>query len=233
MARTVEKAIIAMAAVLTWPGISLAQDSSGQDLMALDTTGLRGAISQRYDAALALTTDQTVIAANTARYMWASQAKNQCGITLGFLKSGTRDPVSIEKCADAAARMAGVQVAEAPIPAPPAYDCKVSPFIVFFDWDRSDITPEAAQTLDTAVSANKACQNAPMNVAGYTDLSGSDLYNQGLSQRRADAVRSYLTGQGVSAASISTEAFGESNPRVPTADGVREVQNRRAEVTFR
>ncbi|OTJ68810.1 OmpA family protein, partial [Pseudomonas aeruginosa] len=57
-------------------------------------------------------------------------------------------------------------------------------------------------------------------------------YNVGLSQRRADSVRSYLSGRGIPDGVISSEAFGESRPRVETADGVRELQNRRVEITY-
>ncbi|WP_235536306.1 MULTISPECIES: OmpA family protein, partial [unclassified Sphingomonas] len=50
---------------------------------------------------------------------------------------------------------------------------------------------------------------------------GSDQYNVGLSQRRADSVKAYLAGKGVPDSAIATEAFGESRPLVDTADGVR------------
>jgi len=69
-------------------------------------------------------------------------------------------------------------------------------------------------------------------LAGHADRSGSTSYNVGLSQRRADAVRSYLSARGVPDTRISSEAFGESQPRVPTADGVRELQNRRVEISY-
>ena len=75
-------------------------------------------------------------------------------------------------------------------------------------------------------------QSASIVLAGHTDKSGSDQYNQGLSQRRADSVKSYLAGKGVPDAAMTTEAFGESKPLVDTADGVREPQNRRVEITF-
>ena len=103
---------------------------------------------------------------------------------------------------------------------------------MFFGWDKSDITPEAATILDNAVSAYRNCGTASVMVAGYTDTSGTTTYNVGLSNRRADAVESYMVGRGISASSISTEGFGETNLRVPTADGVRELQNRRVEVTY-
>jgi OmpA-OmpF porin, OOP family len=126
----------------------------------------------------------------------------------------------------------------APLPPPPpppvveAPVCNKGPYIVFFDWDKSDITPEAASILDSAVTAYGSCANVPIMLAGYTDRSGSTAYNQGLSDRRNASVTSYLTSRGVSAGAISSQGFGESNNRVPTADGVRELQNRRVEITY-
>ncbi|MBO9499715.1 MAG: OmpA family protein, partial [Novosphingobium sp.] len=57
-------------------------------------------------------------------------------------------------------------------------------------------------------------------------------YNVGLSNRRNASVQSYLTGKGIPASAITAKGFGEANPRVPTADGVRELQNRRVEITY-
>lgn len=223
----------AIALVLTailWPGIAMAQEGPS-DLMTLDKGALRNEVQTRYDAALTLTRDAGVVSADNPRYLWASQAKAQCGIALGFLKSGTKDPVSVGKCADAYARMQ--MQGPAPMMAAPAAPatCNKGPFIVFFDWDRSDITAEAATVLDSAVSASAGCGASPVTVAGYADRSGSDSYNMGLSQRRADAVRNYFTARGASPELVTTQAFGETNPRVPTADGVRELQNRRVEIS--
>ena len=119
-----------------------------------------------------------------------------------------------------------------PQPEPVAAVCVPGPFIVFFEWDKSDITPEAASILDNAVTQYQNCGNAQVMVAGHADKSGSASYNVGLSQRRADAVRSYLGSRSIPEASITTQAFGEDRPRVDTADGVREVQNRRVEVMY-
>jgi|TARA_R100000049_G_C1905658_1_gene54370 outer membrane protein OmpA-like peptidoglycan-associated protein len=110
--------------------------------------------------------------------------------------------------------------------------CNTGPYIVFFNWDRSDITPEAASVLNNAVSAYQNCGNASVMLAGYTDRSGTVQYNLGLASRRNASVRQYMTGRGIPDARISSEAFGEANPRVPTADGVRELQNRRVEITY-
>ena len=110
--------------------------------------------------------------------------------------------------------------------------CNQGPYIVFFDWDQSLITPEAATVLDSAVTAYGNCGRAAVMLAGHADRSGSTTYNVGLSERRNAAVTTYLTGRGIPAARITGEAFGESQNRVPTADGVRELQNRRVEVTY-
>ena len=122
-----------------------------------------------------------------------------------------------------------------PPPPPPVVEapvCNKGPYIVFFDWDKSDITPEAASILDSAVTAYGSCANVPIMLAGYADRSGAPKYNQGLSERRNASVTDYLTARGVSSGAITSQGFGETNNRVPTADGVRELQNRRVEITY-
>uniref|UniRef100_UPI001F590F65 OmpA family protein n=1 Tax=Novosphingobium sp. MBES04 TaxID=1206458 RepID=UPI001F590F65 len=119
-----------------------------------------------------------------------------------------------------------------PPPPPPQVVCNKGPYIVFFDWDSSDITPEAATVLDSAITAYGNCDSVPIMLAGYTDSSGAKTYNMGLSERRNDSVQAYLTSHGIPGSAISSEGFGEENQRVPTADGVRELQNRRVEITY-
>ncbi|HEX8625234.1 MAG TPA: OmpA family protein [Allosphingosinicella sp.] len=132
-----------------------------------------------------------------------------------------------------------VPVPPEPIPVPPPVEptpeppkCVAGPFMVFFDWDRDEITPQASAILDNAASAYQTCGQAQVMIAGHADKSGSDQYNVGLSQRRAANVRSYLAGRGIPDGVMTTEAFGESRPLVETQDGVREPQNRRVEITF-
>lgn len=128
-------------------------------------------------------------------------------------------------------------VAPAPTPAAPLPPCPPAavtpgPFLVFFDWDRSAITAEAQAILDRAVEQYQTTGQTSVALAGHADKSGKDDYNVALSQRRADAVKAYMVGKGVPDSVIGTEAFGESRPLVDTADGVREPQNRRVEITF-
>lgn len=118
----------------------------------------------------------------------------------------------------------------APPPAPPP--CNTGPYIVFFDFDQSAITAEAANTLDQAVTAYANCGTASVMLAGHTDRAGSVRYNIGLAERRNTSVANYLTGKGIPGSRISSAALGESQPRVPTADGVREQENRRVEINY-
>ncbi|MDB5359162.1 MAG: hypothetical protein JWO51_459, partial [Rhodospirillales bacterium] len=71
-----------------------------------------------------------------------------------------------------------------------------------------------------------------INVTGHTDTVGSAKYNQALSERRAAAVKQQLITDGVPSAEIATSGVGKSGLLVPTADGVREPQNRRAEIVL-
>ena len=127
-----------------------------------------------------------------------------------------------------------VAPAPAPAPLPPCPPAAVTPgpFLVFFDWDKSLITAEAQQILDRSAEQYQTTGQTSVVLAGHADKSGTDDYNQRLSQRRADAVKAYMATKGVPDGSITTEAFGETRPLVETADGVREPQNRRVEITF-
>jgi OOP family OmpA-OmpF porin len=133
-------------------------------------------------------------------------------------------------------------VAAAPTPAPaaapaPAPVAKPAPaplknFIVFFDFNKADITPEASKVIGQAASAAKAGNATKVDLTGHADRSGSDKYNQALSLKRGNAVKDALVKQGVPANQISVVAKGESAPLVSTADGVREPQNRRVEIVL-
>jgi outer membrane protein OmpA-like peptidoglycan-associated protein len=120
----------------------------------------------------------------------------------------------------------------APAPAPSAPPAQTTSFLVFFDWDRSDITPQALNTIRQAASAYKTKGNARITATGHTDKSGPDSYNMALSLRRANAVKDALVREGVPATNISVVGRGEEQPLVQTADGVREPQNRRVEIVI-
>lgn len=105
-------------------------------------------------------------------------------------------------------------------------------FLVFFDFDRSTLTAEAKSIIRQAAKAIMNDNSPAVEVVGHADRSGTDSYNMGLSKRRADAVKNMLVKLGVNKKRISTVARGERDPLVPTKDGVREPQNRRAEILY-
>jgi len=127
-------------------------------------------------------------------------------------------------------------VAPAPVAAPapvPQVQTVARTYLVFFDWNRADLTDRARQIIAEAASARTTVRSTRIEVSGHADRSGSDAYNQALSMRRAEAVAAELTRRGVPRAEMVIQAFGESRPLVPTADGVREPQNRRVEIILK
>jgi hypothetical protein len=104
--------------------------------------------------------------------------------------------------------------------------------MVFFDWDRSNLSAQAQSTIQQAAQAYKSRGSARVTATGHTDTSGSDAYNMALSLRRANTVKDALVQNGVPAQSISVVGRGEASPLVATGDGVREPQNRRVEIVM-
>ncbi len=122
--------------------------------------------------------------------------------------------------------------APAAAPQPPA----VTPartYLVFFDWDRADLTDRARQIVAEAAQASTRVQTTRIEVQGNADSSGTPAYNQRLSLRRAQTVAAELVRDGVSRTAIDIQAFGDTRPLVPTAPGVREPQNRRVAIILR
>jgi hypothetical protein len=119
-----------------------------------------------------------------------------------------------------------------PPPPPPPPVAAPQSFMVFFDWDRSNLSQQAVQTIGQAAAAFKSRGSARITATGHTDTSGPESYNMALSLRRANAVKNELVRQGVPADAITVIGKGESNPLVATGDGVREPQNRRVEIVM-
>lgn len=105
-------------------------------------------------------------------------------------------------------------------------------FIVYFGWDVAELSPLALSFLDDVATEAMIQNPSKIGVSGYTDTSGSAEYNIRLSERRAENVAGYFAGQGVNRGIMDIRWFGENDLMVPTADGVREPNNRRVEITF-
>ncbi len=106
-------------------------------------------------------------------------------------------------------------------------------YLVFFDWDRADLTARARQIIAEAAQTSTRVSSTRIEVNGYTDSSGTARYNQGLSVRRAETVQAELVRDGVPRNAITVQGYGDSRQLVSTAQGVREPQNRRVEIVLR
>src|SRR5207245_7663560 len=118
-----------------------------------------------------------------------------------------------------------------PPPPPPAPPAPPPPpvhqvYLVFFDWDKYNITPEGMQIIQLAANQYRSGGSVRLQVTGYTDLSGSAGYNQRLSERRAAAVAAALERLGVQRSDMVVTGRRMNDPRVPTAPGLRAPQNR-------
>lgn len=202
-------------------------------LLQLGKAELKDALGSRYDTAVKAVGDPTVRGAQDSRWTYAVEAKNQCGIAIGFLKSGTKDADSINKCDDFVARL----TAPPPPPvsaagsAPPALDCTAPAVSIFFDWNMDTPLPEGASTISTLTQTAAQCGWKRFGVTGYTDTSGGNRYNDGLSMRRARNVAGLMSQGGIAMDAMTVNGLGETQLKIETADGVREPMNRRVEVT--
>jgi len=101
---------------------------------------------------------------------------------------------------------------------------------VHFDFDKSTLRPEAKVILDEAAALLNKHERVVVEVAGHTDSTGSDAYNQGLSERRANAVRDYLVEKGVRASRLTAKGYGESMPVASNDTKEGRAENRRVEL---
>ena len=126
-------------------------------------------------------------------------------------------------------------VAAAPPPPPPAPPPPPPPpvpqkFLVFFDFDRSALRPDAQKIVMEASDYAKKNGKVRITATGHADTSGTPAYNLALSERRAKAVKAQLIKLGYKDSEIVVMFKGESEPLVATGDDVKEPQNRRVEI---
>lgn len=222
-------AAVGLMAVLL-SGTALA--ASASPLLQLGKGELKDALTSRYDTAVKAVGDQSYRVAQDSRWTWAVEAKNQCSIALGFLKSGTKDAESINKCDEFVARLTAPPPPPVSTdPAPPALDCTAPAVSIFFDWNMDTPLPEGANTIASLTQTAGQCGWKRFGVTGYTDTSGGNRYNDGLSLRRAQNVAAIMAQGGIGAEAMTVTGVGETQLKIETADGVREPMNRRVEIT--
>ena len=119
-----------------------------------------------------------------------------------------------------------------PEPAPEPEPVYATYYVVFFEFDSSELSNAAKQTLDEAAATALAMKPYKIIVRGHTDRAGPEEYNLGLSEKRALAVASYMIDHGAGRFAIDAEGLSESEPIAKTSDNVRDGRNRRVEVTL-
>ena len=101
---------------------------------------------------------------------------------------------------------------------------------VYFDFDEATLKPEGMAVLNGAAALLQKHERVVVEVAGHTDSKGSDEYNQGLSERRANSVKDYLVRKGVKASRLSARGYGESRPVASNDTEEGRAENRRVEL---
>jgi outer membrane protein OmpA-like peptidoglycan-associated protein len=144
--------------------------------------------------------------------------------TVGFQLTYTYEPTH-EMAAPAAYTPPPAQAPMAPAPVAHSY-------MVFFDFNKSDLTSDAISIVDQAARNAAPAKATEITVTGHTDTVGSDAYNMRLSRRRAEAVASQLEKDGIPSSEIELVAKGKHDLLVPTKDGVKEPQNRRVTIVY-
>jgi OOP family OmpA-OmpF porin len=160
----------------------------------------------------------------------AFETRNGNTFAAGSIKSGYQNHSALAGLRYAFNTPRPAPVMAAPVAAAPA---PARTYLVFFDWDRADLTDRARQIIGEAATNARAVSATRIEVSGHADRTGTAVYNQRLSVRRAEAVAGELVRRGVARNEITIQGFGFDRPLVPTAMGVREPQNRRVEIVLR
>ena len=101
---------------------------------------------------------------------------------------------------------------------------------MLFDFDKSNVKPEAGAILDRLVAFMNENKDKKAALSGHTDNVGSDAYNQKLSERRTNSVKDFVVKKGVDASRISGQGFGESKPIADNKTKEGRAKNRRVEI---
>jgi OOP family OmpA-OmpF porin len=120
-----------------------------------------------------------------------------------------------------------------PAPAPKPVERTIILDNVLFDFDKTAVKPDGTKILDRLIAFLKENSDKKVDLEGHTDSVGTDRYNQTLSERRAAAVKEYLTKRGVDTSRITTKGFGESKPIADNKTAEGRAKNRRVEIKVR
>lgn len=140
--------------------------------------------------------------------------------------------VFVDRAASTATTAESAQTMATPATLPPPIFYEAKEFIIFFPFNQDALTPEAQAEIAEAAVYAKSGSVTSITIVGHADRSGPATYNIGLSEQRAKAVAGALILQGISPSKLSVDWKGESQPAVPTPEGVKEPLNRRATISI-
>ena len=211
------------------------QNAKWQDarINAVPVTGSKGSFAYQGILGASLPIEAAPGLAVTAEYRFMGMTGNRAYNTPGFgsVISTSDYNHSLLLGLRYAFGAPAAPMAPAAAPAPAAATSRS--YLVFFDWDKANLTDRARGIIkDAAVNSTKVAYTK-IDVNGNADTSGTKAYNQTLSMKRAQAVAAELVKDGVPKAAIAITASGDTHLLVPTGPGVREPQNRRVEINIR
>jgi outer membrane protein OmpA-like peptidoglycan-associated protein len=206
------------------------------DTLVLGYQGIAG-VSANLDPNWTVTADYRYIGSFDPKVDSTAGGQGRIENASNNVMVGLRYNFATPAAAPTPAPVAPLHSSAAPVVAPhagarPAVAAAPQNFMVFFDFNKSTLTPEAKRIIASAAAEYKRDGYAKISITGHTDTVGSDSYNKKLSDRRALAVEAELTKLGVETGHISEAGVGKEGLMVPTANGVREAQNRRAEIVL-
>ena len=174
-------------------------------------------------------TDGTVWKNGTNEYCWRDTPWTPATGVQGC--DGVPAPVAPAAPAPAAAPAAPAPAAApAVVPAAPATEKVSFAADAFFDFNKTALKPEGKAKLDDLADKVKGLNLEVVIAVGHTDSVGSDAYNEKLSVKRSEAVKSYLAGKGIDASKIYTEGKGEKQPVADNKSAEGRAKNRRVEI---
>ncbi len=222
-----------------WHNVSIYAPVNGDSIFTHNT---QGSFAYQAMAGFAVPVPAVPGLALTAEYRFMGLAgnRNYGGSTATIAATGQSFPVAVNTSGNYNnSILVGVRYnfgVAPPPPPPPMVAPAPAParsYLVFFDWDKYNLTDRAKQIIADAAANIPKVQHTRIEVNGYTDTSGSAKYNMALSIRRAQTVAAELVRLGVPKDTIAIQGFGQTHLLVPTADGVREPQNRRVEIIIK
>ena len=175
-------------------------------------------------------TDGTVWKNGSNEYCWRDTGWTPATGVQGCDGVPAPAPAVVAAPAPAPAPAAVPAPAPTPVPTPPATEKVSFAADAFFDFDKADLKPEGKAKLDDLADKVKGLTLEVVIAVGHTDSKGTDAYNQKLSIRRSEAVKTYLTNKGIDASRIYTEGKGESQPVADNKTDSGRAKNRRVEI---